>query len=306
MLASPLLVGSAIPGGTVTDPQGDAIGGGPDIASFSVCYTATDLQLSVDLFTPWDNDTAVVFDLNVDQDPNTGTQGFEFLVSAIGQQRAATVFNIGESYVTGVGTATYGASSVMVRVPLSAIGGDDGVLDALAQVGARSGSVITISDLTPDAGGLTSVACAGSVVTSTTLPTTTTTLPAGRCTSDSECDDGNPCTRVQCAGGQCVNHPLGGGAGAECEVAQAAAAVCSAKLQSTITQKLAKARAAIGRAATATTAKKKAKAKTAASAAVRAIARKVAKFAAKGKISVACAQQIADAMQRLLQAIDAI
>ena len=42
VLASPLLVVSAIPGGTVTDPQGDAIGGGPDIASFSACHTETD------------------------------------------------------------------------------------------------------------------------------------------------------------------------------------------------------------------------------------------------------------------------
>jgi len=109
-----------------------------------------------------------------------------------------------------------------------------------------------------DVGLLTSIACSGSVSTTTAprpTPTTTTTtmLPAGGCTSNSECDDGNPCTRDQSAGGQCVNQSLGGGAGAECEVAQAAGAVCSVKLQSTITQKLAKARAAIGRAATATT-----------------------------------------------------
>jgi len=53
VVASPLLVESAIPGGTVTDPQGDASGGGPDIASFSVCYTATELQLALtSLFSP--------------------------------------------------------------------------------------------------------------------------------------------------------------------------------------------------------------------------------------------------------------
>src|SRR3989442_1918348 len=105
-----------------------------------------------------------------------------------------------------------------------------------------------------DVGLLTSIACSGSVSTTTApRPTPTTMLPAGGCTRNSECEDGNTCTRDQCAGGKCVNQSLGGGAGAECEVAQAAGAVCSVKLQSTITQKLAKARAAIGRAATATT-----------------------------------------------------
>src|SRR5205814_10501473 len=59
-------------GGTVTDPQGDAVGAGPDIAAFSVCHTATELQLDVNLFTPWGNDKGVVIDLDVDQNSNTG------------------------------------------------------------------------------------------------------------------------------------------------------------------------------------------------------------------------------------------
>ena len=312
VLASPLLVVSAIPGGTVTDPQGDAIGGGPDIASFSACHTETDLELEVNLFTPWSDETAVFVELDVDQNPNTGTpsvraQGIDFLVSAIGHQSVAAVLNLATSQVIG-GSVTVGPTSVSIRLPLSAIGGDDGVVDTIALAGALDGSnVLPISDQAPNAGLLTSVTCDGPVPT-TTIPSTSTTstLPAGGCTSNSECDDGNPCTEDQCAGGQCVSRGLGGGAGAECEVTQAADAVCSVKLQRTFNQKLAKARAAIHRAAVATMPHRKAKAKAAATSAVRALEKKAAGFAANGKISTACAQQIADAMQRLLQAIDTI
>ncbi len=146
LLAGAAVAGAALPdpttagGGTVTDPQGDAVGAGPDIAAFSVCHTATELQLDVNLFTPWGNDKGVVIDLDVDQNSNTGLQGFEFLVFTFGQQEHAGVLNLTTNHVTGVATVTYGATSVMLRFPLSAIGGDDGVLDALAQVGGVSGS----------------------------------------------------------------------------------------------------------------------------------------------------------------------
>ena len=180
-------------GGTVTDPQGDAAGGGPDIAAFSVCHTATELQLDVDLFTPREDVASVVIDLDVDQNPNTGTQGFEFLVFTVGQPSHATVLDLATNQVAGVATVTYGATSVMLRVPLSAIGGDDGVLDALAQVGGVSGNALVISDRAPDASLLTSVACGG-VATTTTLPTSSsTTLPTGRCTGDEQCEDGDAC-----------------------------------------------------------------------------------------------------------------
>ena len=78
LLAGAAVAGAALPdpttagGGTVTDPQGDAVGAGPDIAAFSVCHTATELQLDVNLFTPWGNDKGVVIDLDVDQNSNTG------------------------------------------------------------------------------------------------------------------------------------------------------------------------------------------------------------------------------------------
>ena len=99
LLAGAAVAGAALPdpttagGGTVTDPQGDAVGAGPDIAAFSVCHTATELQLDVNLFTPWGNDKGVVIDLDVDQNSNTGLQGFEFLVSTFGQQEHAGVLN---------------------------------------------------------------------------------------------------------------------------------------------------------------------------------------------------------------------
>jgi hypothetical protein len=38
---------------------------------------------------------------------------------------------------------------------------------------------------------------------STTTTTTTTTLPGQPCTTDAECDDGNPCTADRCVGGTC-------------------------------------------------------------------------------------------------------
>jgi len=239
--------------------------------------------------------------------PEVGAQGVDFLVSAIGHQDLAAVLNLATSQVI-LGSATVGATSVSIRLPLSAIGGDDGVVDAIALAGALDGSnVVPIFDQAPNAGLLTSVTCDGPVPT-TTMPSTstTTTLPPGGCTSNGECDDGNPCTEDECVGGQCVSRGLGGGAGAECEVTQAAGAVCSVKLQRTIIQKLEKARAAIRRAAAATMPHKKAKAKAAATSAVRAVEKKAARFAANGKISTACAQQIGHALQRLLQAIDAI
>ncbi|TMA91591.1 MAG: hypothetical protein E6J77_06160 [Deltaproteobacteria bacterium] len=203
LLAGAAVAGAALPdpttagGGTVTDPQGDAVGAGPDIAAFSVCHTATELQLDVNLFTPWGNDKGVVIDLDVDQNSNTGLQGFEFLVFTFGQQEHAGVLNLTTNHVTGVATVTYGATSVMLRFPLSAIGGDDGVLDALAQVGGASGSTLLISDRAPDASLLASVACGGPVPTTTTLPTTsTTTLPTGSCTGDEQCEDGDACNGV--------------------------------------------------------------------------------------------------------------
>ena len=89
-----------------------------------------------------------------------------------------------------------------MRFPLSAIGGDDGVLDALAQVGGVSGSTLLISDRAPDASLLASVACGGPVPTTTTLPTTsTTTLPTGSCTGDEQCEDGDACNGVESCDG---------------------------------------------------------------------------------------------------------
>ena len=47
-------------------------------------------------------------------------------------------------------------------------------------------------------------------------PVTTTTLPGGKCGSDADCDDGNPCSHDACVDGTCVHEclcvsPLGGG-----------------------------------------------------------------------------------------------
>src|SRR5207247_10667463 len=107
---------------------------------------------------------------------------------------------------TRLASFSVGATSISIRVPLSTIGGDDGVVDAIALAGALDGTdVLPISDQAPDGDLLTSGTCGGSVPT-TPLPSTrtTTTLPAGGCTDDRECDDGKCCTEDRCAGGQCV------------------------------------------------------------------------------------------------------
>ena len=303
------IAASAIPGGMVTDAEGDALGGGPDIAWFATCYTDTELELDVSLFTPWSDQTALFVELDVDRNPKTGvpgvgSQGVDFMVSTVGHQSRAVVLNL----VTNQGITaplTLGSASVSIRVPLAAIGGGDGIVDADALVGAPNGTaVVPISDKAPDAGQLTSTACAGFVPTTTIAPTTTsTTIADSTCTSDPECDDGNPCAEHRCTGGQCVSHPVGGAAGADCELTQAGGAICSPKLQRTMKRKLAKARTAIDRAAAAASAKKKEKAKSVASAAVRAIAKKAAHLAADGRLSDACARQIDDATQRMLRAI---
>jgi len=297
------------PGGVVADPPGDSvIEGGPDLASLSLCYTASELQVVANLFTPWGTDAGLFLLVDVDQNPATGVpqtrvSGSEFTVSVITQPPFVTVYDIvHDEYALG-GSVTYGPSAVTMHVPLTVLGSDDGAMDAVAVVGPLQAMVVPISDEAPDVGLLTSVPCAGSVPT-TSLPPTTTTLPSTGCAADGQCADDDPCTVDRCAGGGCA-HALDGPTGAECEFTRAADG-CSAKLPRAIARKLRRGRIAVARAALATAPARKARTKRRATSAIRGVAKMAATLAAKGKLSDACVRAITDATQRLIEAIAAI
>jgi hypothetical protein len=86
------------------------------------------------------------------------------------------------------------------------------------------------------------------------LASTTTTLVPPTCAGDEQCEDGDPCTRGACAGGQCSHTPIGGFAGADCLLAKVLApGVCGdetihPKLVKALAKGIAKARTTLARA----------------------------------------------------------
>jgi hypothetical protein len=147
--------------------------------------------------------------------------------------------------------------------------------------------------------------------TTTTAPvtttTTSTTLPPGGCVDATDCADGDSCTDDQCNAGTCANPLLAGLDGARCRLDQTRGQpLCDPidpAVQTALAKKLAKAGAALARAAGTTKPGKQARQKRIARASLRAVTHKAARLACKGKIPAECAQAIADAMAALEAAI---
>lgn len=163
--------GGSVAETTVDDPVGDTFGSGKvqnDIVEFSAAYDANNLYLGMAFADPISppgsgqpNELAgFVGEFDIDQDPGTGIPGGN--VSIFCPQSV----NFGVDYFLGCGTCfiynenyvplvpiegTYGADRADYVIPLSAIEGDDGILDTAAVIGTPSEP----TDCVPDGGFIT-------------------------------------------------------------------------------------------------------------------------------------------------------
>jgi hypothetical protein len=163
-------------GTTTSDPTGDTYGYWAvqhDITSFSACYTATQLIITVEFAGPisaYDsglpNAVDGYIDFDTDQNPATGMSsnvdfyspytsglGVDYFVS-LDYSSATGDTPVSDDTGTEVGRApvSFTSNSFTVRVPLSLIGGDDGIVDTATVVG----TVLEPTDACPNGGYITS------------------------------------------------------------------------------------------------------------------------------------------------------
>jgi hypothetical protein len=179
-------------GTTTTDPTGDTYGIGAvqhDITSFSAYYTATELMVTVEFagtISPSDsglpNAIFGYIDFDTDQNPATGMMsnvdawspyttglGVDYFVDLGGYSSATGDTPMLDDTWTEVGRApvSFTSNSFTVTVPLSLIGGDDGIVDTATVLG----TYYEPTDACPNGGYITS-------------------SPAGQVTIFSECFEG--------------------------------------------------------------------------------------------------------------------
>ncbi|HEY5648749.1 MAG TPA: CFI-box-CTERM domain-containing protein [Nitrospiria bacterium] len=162
---------------TVSDPAGDAFGGGPDIIKATATATPSVLTVSLDFLTPVTpagsggiDDLLGFIDLDTDQDSATGAAfpwdglrlpdptgiGPEYTVD-LGTYDPVTgtadVLNALTRAPVGEATVIFSGLLVTVEVPLSVIGDDDGLMNIAILVGNPD---FPVTDFVPDRGFLES------------------------------------------------------------------------------------------------------------------------------------------------------
>ncbi len=162
VLASFVLVTPAI-AESVTDPIGDTLAAGPDITKFSAERTETDLIITLTLDSGPANQISAIIEIDVDQNPNTGTASiistfspyssdglgaecFVFIAPGIPPTAALVDYPF---FATDVLTVNDTPNSLTVTVPLSVIG-DDGYVNMAAFVGIAGPP----TDVAPNGGHL--------------------------------------------------------------------------------------------------------------------------------------------------------
>ena len=171
-------------GTTTTDPTGDTYNGGQhDITSFSAYYTATELIITVEFagtISPRDsglpNAVFGFIDFDTDQNPATGMSsnvdtwspyttglGVDYFVYLSGYVSATGDTPVSDDTGTEVGRApvSFTSNSFTVTVPLSLIGGDDGIVDTATVLGTPGEP----TDACPNGGYITSSPAAYGEVT---------------------------------------------------------------------------------------------------------------------------------------------
>ena len=130
------------------------------------------------------------------------------------------------------------------------------------------------------------------------------------CVTDADCNDGGPCADRRCAGGGCVYQPLVGFPGMECELGHVLAAqLCAPEaidptLQRVITRRIEKAQSLVQKAASRMDRKRvRIRLLKGAARNLRVVQRRAGKALRKGRISVACREQIDVTIQRLRQSV---
>jgi hypothetical protein len=174
--------------GTYTDLIGDTLGAGPvqtDLASVSVCHTASDLVVSLAFATPISPGTSGnadaiggFVDLDTDQNAGTGVTpntdlftgattglGMDYVVDLFSSTAAGSI-DVGDAngFFVGTGTVSFGVQGMAITIPLSLLGGDDGNASLAAVVGTS----IEPTDGAPPDGHVTAVPCAGAPTCGTT------------------------------------------------------------------------------------------------------------------------------------------
>ena len=175
---SPDLCGTALPPGSVTDPDDDARPSDnedpdPDVVSASVSSDGTSLHLSV-RYKAGTFDQALTqaqFQLDTDQDPSTGHPGttadcvtdagnigMEFFVNmgaSLGTEAQLFRFlgTCNAFAIAGAGTVTFAADGMDAVVPLALLDQDDGLLNFKVTISEQIGDGSTgILDTAPDVG----------------------------------------------------------------------------------------------------------------------------------------------------------
>jgi hypothetical protein len=177
----------------VSDPIGDTFGTGGadqlDISSMDAQYDATNLTITVNFSTPIQpteagasNSVFGFIYLDTDQDIDTGALigdalGAEFVVDLLddGLPHLTIVSNIESGIDTGNAPISFTDTSFTATVPLTAIGGDDGLVDYGVLLGApdpAAGSeYFFFTDEAPNEGAATSEAAPQPTPTPSPAPT---------------------------------------------------------------------------------------------------------------------------------------
>ena len=163
---------------TVSDPVGDTFGTGVpqlDLIEYGAETDQVDLWIRLEFagpISPADSGQADalvgIVDLDSDQDPGTGIvpfsdvfcplptgAGMDFFVD-LGSYTAGTgtmdVIDSGAGVPSGTADATFEPTSLSIRIPLAALGGDDGFVDTSTVIG----TIPEPTDCAPDGATLTS------------------------------------------------------------------------------------------------------------------------------------------------------
>ena len=185
--------GTAAAFGSISDPAGDATGSGPDITSASIAVSSSAVATFTVNFAPGTPLGTVFVDflLDTDQNPATGYAGVDSShndASLIGADFILTIYGSNFQASATVGSnsfpVTYSGNSVQVMVPLSALGGDDGLMNfkVISALQLSTNTTSGITDYASNLGQPVGVVGATSLVAATrTVHIVDTTPPLITC-----------------------------------------------------------------------------------------------------------------------------
>jgi uncharacterized delta-60 repeat protein len=187
--------GTAVAFGSISDPAGDATGSGPDITSASIGVSSSAVATFTVNFAPGTPLGTVFVDflLDTDQNPTTGYAGVDSAhndASLIGADFILTIYGSNFQASATVGSSsfpvTYAGNSVQVMVLLSALGGDDGLMNfkVVSALQFSTNTFSGVSDYASDLGqpvGVVAPVTQGGISATRTVRIVDTTPPLITC-----------------------------------------------------------------------------------------------------------------------------